>query len=374
MIKKTWALLGLLPAAQLFAQQSDSTFTIQGRITGKKPPIKVFLDVQRKLDSAIVTNGQFSFKGKVKDAPVMAYLLFDYTGDDMRDYSRQRDFQGFYIENSAMKVVSPDSAKHARITGGVAQGEYGELQKLTQPLDAKQQVLMAENRRLPDAERESGAAQEAFTKRYMAIQAEKNTMALEFVQHHPAATIALRILSDAIQNEADPYEVEKAFQGVPAKAKETMLGQRLAKSIATGKLTAIGAIAPDFVQKDTLGNDVRLSSLRGKYLLIDFWASWCGPCRAENPNVVKAFEQYKDKGFTILGVSLDSKKEYWLNAIASDQLHWMHVSDLKAWSNEAARLYGVNGIPQNFLLDPEGKIIARNLRGDALINKLKEVL
>lgn len=373
-MKKTWALLCLLPAAQLYAQQSDSTFTIEGRITGKKAPVKVFLDVQRKLDSAIVENGKFSFKGKVKEAPVMAYLLFDHSGNDMHDYSRQRDFQGFYIENSALRITSPDSAKNAAITGGVAQGEYVKLQAATKVADARQQQLIKENSALPEAERESGAAQEAFTKRYMALQAEKNTVALKFVMDHPATVIATRILADAVMNEADPYEIEKAFNGLPAKVKETAQGKRLAKNIETGKLTAIGAMAPDFVQADTAGRDVRLSSLRGKYLLIDFWASWCGPCRAENPNVVKAFEQYKDKGFTILGVSLDSKKDYWLSAIASDHLNWLQVSDLKAWSNEAARLYGVSGIPQNFLLDPQGKIIAKNLRGDALVNKLKEIL
>ncbi|MCW3464614.1 TlpA disulfide reductase family protein [Chitinophaga nivalis] len=373
-MKKQLAFLCLLPAAQLFAQSSDSTFTITGRITGKTPPVKVFLDMNRKMDSSVVKNGTFSFNGKIKESPAMAYLLFDYTGNDSRDYSKPRDFQGFYIESGKLNIVSRDSAKNATMTGSKAQADYAQLQVITRPIDAKLEQLRRENSALPEAQREDGAEQERFVKKYMALQAEKDAASIKFVAAHPATGIATRILSDALMNDADPYIVEKAFNGLSAPLKESPAGKRLAKSIETGKRTAVGAIAPDFAQADTSGKEVRLSSLRGKYLLIDFWASWCGPCRAENPNVVKAFEQYKDKGFMILGVSLDSKKENWLSAIATDQLNWLQVSDLKSWGNEVARLYGVSGIPQNFLLDPQGKIVAKNLRGDALVNKLKEIL
>jgi len=138
---------------------------------------------------------------------------------------------------------------------------------------------------------------------------------------------------------------------------------------------SIGAIAPDIVQSMPDGKSLALSSLRGKYVLIDFWASWCRPCRFENPNVVRTYHEYKDKGFDVFSVSLDKNKDRWVKAIKDDNLVWPnHVSDLKAWSNAAARKYGVGSIPATFLIDPEGKVIARNLRGPALENKLKEVM
>lgn len=135
-----------------------------------------------------------------------------------------------------------------------------------------------------------------------------------------------------------------------------------------------GVMAPEILLPDTKGNMFSLSSLRGKYVLIDFWASWCGPCREENPNVVAAFQKYQNKNFTVLGVSLDKTKEDWLNAIREDQLTWQHVSDLKFWDSPVVNLYGFMGIPYNVLIDPEGKVITDNLRGTALEKKLAAVL
>lgn len=140
------------------------------------------------------------------------------------------------------------------------------------------------------------------------------------------------------------------------------------------KATAIGQPAPEIALPDTTGQVVKLSSMKGKYVLVDFWAKWCGPCRQENPNVVRVFNKYKDKGFTVFGVSLDRSKEDWLRAIKEDQLTWTHVSDLKYWQSEAARTYNVNGIPFSLLLDPNGVIIAKNLRGPALEKKIAEVI
>jgi peroxiredoxin len=148
---------------------------------------------------------------------------------------------------------------------------------------------------------------------------------------------------------------------------------KLKELVQEQKKTAIGAQAPDFTMNDTEGKPVQLSSLKGKIVLVDFWASWCGPCRQENPNVVKLYQQYHAKGFEILGVSLDRTKEDWLKGIKDDNLTWIHVSDLQYWQNAAARLYGVNAIPQSFLLDKDGKIIGKGLRGEQLAKKMMEL-
>jgi peroxiredoxin len=149
---------------------------------------------------------------------------------------------------------------------------------------------------------------------------------------------------------------------------------KLKKEMEQVKAMAKGSIAPDFTQNNTEGEAVSLSDFRGKVLLVDFWASWCGPCRRENPNVVKLYERYKDQGFEILGVSLDRKKDRWLQAIEADGLTWPHVSDLKGWQNEAAKLYGVSSIPDTLLIDREGKIVARKLRGPALEKAVAELM
>lgn len=173
-----------------------------------------------------------------------------------------------------------------------------------------------------------------------------------------------------ISNDIPNSTLAKDFGSFVAQNKE-----KIAMKAKADAKTKVGSEAPDIVLANLDGKDVSLSSLRGKVVLIDFWASWCGPCRRENPNVVKTYKKYKNKGFEVYSVSLDSNKQRWMAAIEKDGLIWdAHVSDLKKWSSQPVGLYGVNSIPRTFLIDRDGKIIAKNLRGPALENKIKEVL
>jgi peroxiredoxin len=204
------------------------------------------------------------------------------------------------------------------------------------------------------------------------VEAEKKKLIMKFAgEHHESVVAPYIMLRNAWQFELPDFE-EVALV-LDTNLRGSKYYDDLMERVDILRAVQIGETAPEFIQNDTAGNPLSLSSLRGKYLLVDFWASWCGPCRAENPYVVEAWKKYNSKGFDVLGVSLDSKKDKWIEAIEEDGLTWNHVSDLAYWNNEAAKLYGVNSIPSNVLIDPEGIIIARNLRGEDLQQKLDEI-
>ena len=241
-------------------------------------------------------------------------------------------------------------------------------------LEERQQVFLDEQRKKPHYDT-IGLAQYRFE--MAQFKNERRQQEIAFIRAHPDYLVSVDALQDAIGPLPDNILVyDKLFRGLDKTVRNSEAGRALRKNMDGFMAVRIGVTAPLFEAPDTSGNNIRLKDFRGKYVLLDFWASWCGPCREENPNVVKAYEQFKNKGFTIIGISLDQpgKRDAWIKAIHADGLAWQHVSDLQYWKNAVAKLYSIRSIPQNFLLDPQGKIVAANLRGEALTQTLQALL
>ncbi len=202
----------------------------------------------------------------------------------------------------------------------------------------------------------------------------RTELSKQWIEQHPSSPVSAYVLYRELRYKLKLSEQEEVLNKLAPSAKDNALAKEIYHSIEIDKTTGPGRPAIGFTQNDTLGNPVALKDYRGRYVLVDFWASWCGPCRAENPNVVAAYNKFKDKNFTVLGVSLDKKKENWLEAIHKDHLTWTHVSDLKYWDNAVAKLYDIRSIPSNILIDPDGKIVAKDLHGEELDKKLSEIL
>jgi len=325
---------------------ADKGFVITGNVTGFADGTSVsFLNDQtgQPEKQTTVENGKFVIKGDMQE-PGFKVLIF----------GEQPPAVPMFLDNSNVKISGDKNAiDKLSITGSPSNDEFIVYSDAMKPY--------------------MGIFQEGAAYDSNAIKA-VDKISADFVNKHTNSYVAPLAVIRLLQATQNVAEAEQLFNMMPAKIRSSGLGQYINQQLEESKINAIGSVIKDFSQKDTSGNAVTISSFRGKYVLLDFWASWCRPCRMENPNVVAAYNKYHDKNFTILSVSLDQAKPAWLNAIKMDGLTWSHVSDLKGWGNEVATLFHIQSIPQNLLIDPNGKIIAKNLRGAVLENKLDAIL
>jgi peroxiredoxin len=343
---KTTAKTPVKTVAVVKPATTATEFNINGTVTGFNEGASVeLLNGQTGATelSAVLKAGKFSFKGKM-EKPEFKIILFN----------RQQPYITVFLDNSNVTITGDKATiDKSKVTGSASHTAFEQFNTSLEPYQA---VFAAD-----------GEYDEAM---------HANAMKLihDFVTTHKDSYITPLAVIRYNQIAEDVLKTEELYNILDPKLKATAMGQYIAQQIAEGKVNGNGTLLPDFSQADTSGVPVKLSSLRGNYVLVDFWASWCGPCRQENPNLVAAYNKYKGKKFTVLGVSLDKAKESWIDAINMDGLTWTHISDLQGWQNSVAQQFQIFNIPQNFLLDPDGKVIGKNLRGPALERKLARVL
>ena len=314
-----------------------------------------------KLDSTNIKEGKFSFKGNVA-TPEMWYLTFKGT----------QLLLPFFVENSTIDLtVYTDSIESSVVTGSATHDIYKKYLGKADNLNKKMDDVYTEYKKAREIN--DTASMNKLDAQSTELDKEMKKMIVDFAKENKTSVVApYLILKNSWQFELP--ELEDISATFDTNLRGSSYFQSVMTRIDVLKKVAIGQPAVEFTMNDSLGNPVALSSFRGKYLLIDFWASWCSPCRGENPNVVRAYQGYNTKGFDVLGVSFDKNRAKWIQATKDDNLTWTHVSDLQYWGNAAGKLYGINSIPSNVLLDRDQKIIAKNLRGEDLQKKLAELL
>ena len=371
-IAKIFSFFLLMSPVLCFAQQN--TYTISGTVN--RPEIKnlyftqsTFYNTNTKPNAQKieVLDGKFSFKGMI-DEPVPAFLSL---AEDYKKIGTKP--KEFILDKGIISIEITSDLASAVVKGSKAQDDLFQYNIEQTPYSTKINEINIGAQRLSSSGISADSIAQLFRIPFRDANRALTDFQLKFVQKNSSAFISLLLIPNIARSTNNYIEADSLLASLQDNIESSATAKTIREYIISQKKTSVGALAPDFRLADTSGKKIALSALKGKYVLLDFWAAWCGPCRQENPNVVQAFKTYKNDGFTVFGVSLDKEKKSWLKAIHDDNLQWQHVSDLKFWASEAAILYGITSIPRNFLLDPSGKIIGRDLRGQDLLDKLEEL-
>ena len=361
-MKKTILLTCFAFAVSIISKAQDSAFTINGKLSKIKTGL-MYLYIGNKLDSSKITDGKFSFKGFVQ-TPASAAL-------DLKD--ERQDYFRFYLEPGKISITgSGDSLALLSIAGSHLNDDNKILKQRLEYVSKWEDNL---NQLYSNAMKEKNKpVMDSLDEVSDNVLKEKRKVVAAFVKDYPHSMRSAMAITENFAYYAEADEVEPLYNLLDNNIKNSTKGKAIKKMVDVYKTVAVGQVPPDFTQTTPDGKTMSLSSLKGKYVLVDFWASWCGPCRRENPNIVQRYNEYKDENFEIFGVSYDTKKANWEKAIQDDGLVWSQVSDLQGWKNATSDLYGIKAIPANLLLDKEGRIIAKNLFGKKLAEKLSQIL
>ena len=332
------------------------TGTVEGMPDGKAIIATVNGSTLDTLAKADVKNGSFEFTGNVSE-PTGAYIMV----------IGQRGAIPFMLENANITISAGQAG--LTVTGSEGQKIYDQFMAINATAQQEAMKLQQEYQAANGDQAKIQAIQEAYAKLMTDVQAKET----ELIKANPDSYVSAFVIASGM-GQMEYEQLKERYNLLGEKAKAGAQGKAIAAQIAKLESTAIGQIAPNFTITTPEGESISLYDIKGKVKLIDFWASWCGPCRGENPHVVEIYKEYHPKGLEIFGVSLDNNKEAWVKAIADDGLVWKHGSDLKGWQSAPAQLYSVTGIPHKVLLDENNKIIAKNLRGDELKQKIAELL
>lgn len=368
LVKRYVLLIVFTACTSAFVAAQTNTFTANGYIKGL-PDGEVYLAYgsfnTMKADTVIAKNGSFIFKGNLQE-PCYA-MLFTH------DYRLKVDL---FLDTGVI-VISGDISvvDETNVRGNGIVNEYDAYNKSV--LDSRKPVQTMYEAWINAYQAGDSIRSNECQQRFMAARdsqsvAQANAQ-LKFIQQHPDSYISAWELMHRI----DGYSLQQGialYNGLSSEIQQSIQGREIAERITLLNKVETGNIAPGFNQLSLDNKNISLADYKGRYVLLEFWASWCAPCRAEIPNLINGYHQFKSKGFDILSVSLDDDKVKWKTAVIQHKMPWTQVSDLKGWKNEVAHLYGINAVPANFLINPEGRIIAQNLRGDLLNSKLNEVL
>lgn len=377
-----WLLL-LLPMVSMSQKVAfdakPGTTVVKGKIGNLNSPKQLWIYMgNENWDSVVVTNGEFEYK-KTTLLPAYGAIMVKYkpyypNNNASSPFFSDMELKSIFFEDGTLTIRSAvDSLKNrsATYSGSKIQDQQESYLRDYRLIAAREKQYAAKFNQATPAQLQSAVFLQNYEKQTAGIQKSMDSLTAAQIKKAPESLVSLMALHEFFRNRKDQITPERAkalyamfspeFRGSEAGKNTLAAVEAIGKKEEEVKVIEVGTQAPVFSQADPNGKSIALTDFKGKYVLIDFWASWCVPCRKVNPDLVKVFEKLKSAQFTILGVSLDENKEKWLKAIADDRLNWTHVSDLQGWKNAVSKMYGIQGIPQNVLIDPNGKVLAKNL-------------